>query len=334
MDDWLGLVPILVVVALAATGGVYGHVRGKSFAESRARSSLAWQEYAERKNAVEEEFSAFQNESEAAFRRDSEAMDAETESQRRRFAQEAEQAQAKRDAVLSALRRRRDACVAARSTDKTPLAVSVESSDDIRRRFDNWCQKEKQDDWQALFDAEEQAKIFRDRITQLEAQASAKGTKPKDELGWSIAKERLAAVEKVAKERRASLEEEFVKTESAAILFRVRTQLLGDESAPGLSARIKELDEMALNVIAAAKDHMLTPEERAAAEAPSLAERAGEGVKKVAERTGKGVRKGVSKGWNTAKGLFSRDKDSDAKPEGDASEEHADEVETSAPEKN
>ena len=334
MDDWIELVPILVVVSLAAAVGFYGHAKGKSFAESRARSSLAWQEYTERKEVAESEFSSFLDESEVSFQRNAAEIDNETESQRQRVAQEAEQAKATRDAVLSELRRRRDACMAARSPDKTPLADSVENSVDISRRFDSWCQKEKQDDWHALFDAEDQAKIFRGRIAQLEANASAKGTKPKDDPGWSRAKEPLAAVEKVAKERRASLEDEFVKTESAAILSRVRTQISGDESSPGLSARIKALDEMALTVIAEVKDHMLTPEERAAAEAPSLVERAGDSVKKVAERTGDGVKKNVSKGWKAAKSLFARDTDSDTNPEGDASEEHTAEVKTTTPEKN
>lgn len=306
MDDAL---PIIVAVALAAAVGYWGHTKGRSFAESRARSSLAWQEYQNRKIAAEREFSVFREESNSAFRRDAAAIDAELEALRRTIVQTAAKSQADRNAVLSGLRSRRDALATDVPASTASGASPTASADTIRRKLDDWSRREMPDEWQKIFDAEEQTKTFRNRLAQLETQAAAKGTKPKNEPGWSVAKDRLDALETIVKKGRAVLEDEFVKAESSNILSRVRMQVEGCQSERGLSARIRALDEKALDVIADTKDRMKTPEERAAADAPSLAERAGASIKE-----------GVSKSWKAAKGLFSSDKASEPEADGTAPE--------------
>lgn len=301
------MIPIVIAVALMAFGGCNGYARGKSFAEKRMRDSLVWKENEQRKAEAKDEVDRYRVDADEDFRRKSVAIDSDLAQWLRTTASDNERARSEMEFRLAKLREEYDKLVVWTPRSADSLAGSTVSDSNLarfRKKFDEWLKRDKNDEYLSVLDAEERVRSLRERIGQLERDATAKRSAPKKEPAYKEITERLAAAEKSVRQQRTTLEDEFVNGEVAALLAQVRTKVDGSESVLGLAARLNEIDELAEEVISQTKRHLKTPEEIAAEEEPSLSETIATGVRDGASK----VRDGAVKGWNAAKGLFSREK--------------------------
>ena len=305
--DAFEMIPIVIAVAVMAFGGCNGYARGKAYAEKRMRDSLVWKENEQRKAKAKDEVECYRVDADEDFRRKSVAIDSDFAQWLRTTASDNERARSEMEFRLAKLREEYDRLVVWTPRSADSLAGSTVSESDLarsRKKFDEWIKREKKKEYLSVLDAEERVRSLRERIGQMERLATAKRAAPKDEPGYKEATERLAVAEKSVRQQRTALEDEFVNGEVTVLLAQVRTKVDGSESVPGLAARLNEIDEQAEEVIAQTKRHLKTPEEIAAEEEPSLSETIATGVRDGASK----VRDGAVKGWNAAKGLFSREK--------------------------
>ena len=269
MDDLSRIATVTAIaVAVGATiGGMKGWDVGSSAAEKRIEESPLKRELLERRAAAEEEIETHRHSATADCERTLRKLESdftawrnleETRLSQRRLAGESE---------LSSLKRKRDNLrVWTTASDDSTDRNSVTESDvrTVRDRFKKWLLEERAEEAAVIDENETIASKCAEVLAKMERTATAKGTKAKDESGWTEVKNRMETADATIRKKREKLEEEFIKLETGKCLDQAKGLLEGTDDEPGIAARLKALRENAEDLLAELDRHLKTDEERAA----------------------------------------------------------------------